>query len=306
MRVVTRLTGLTADTIRAWERRYGAIEPGRSGGGTRKFGDRELRRLGWLAAVTKRGHRIGDVARLPDDALEALADEPASALPATAQAREPEGPETGTERLRARYLEAISRFDERTARDELHRAAALFDGRQLVQDVVLPLMRAVGHGWERGEFIPAHEHLVSVQVRGLVEAMTRLRYVPPGAPRIVVSTPAGEQHDFGAVVGAMLAATYGLGVVFLGPSLPAGDIARAARETRARAALLALAQPLTARARDELASELSALADEIELWLGMAPTHPLAAGVGRARIFTSFEQLERVLADVSTRARPAR
>jgi MerR family transcriptional regulator, light-induced transcriptional regulator len=306
MRVVTRLTGLHPDTIRAWERRYGAIEPDRSGGGTRKFGDREVQRLGWLAALTKRGHRIGDVARLGDAALRTMAAEPGPAADSLAERGAPDGSTSGSEQLRARYLDAVKRFDVRAASDELNRAAVLLDGRQLVHEIVLPLMRAVGDGWKRGELLPAHEHLVSGQVRGLVDAVIRLSYVPPGALRVVVSTPPGELHEFGAIVGAMLAATNGLGVVYLGANLPIADIARAARESRAHAVLLALAKPLAAREREGLALELAGLGEEVELWLGLAPSHPFASGIRGATILTSFEQLEAVLADVASRARPVR
>ena len=73
MRVVTRMTGLSADTIRAWERRYGAVVPARTDGNTRRYSASDVRRLGLLKEATDRGHRIGDIAKLSEGELAEIA-----------------------------------------------------------------------------------------------------------------------------------------------------------------------------------------------------------------------------------------
>lgn len=74
MGVVSQLTGLRSDTIRAWERRYNAIQPQRTPGNTRKFSEEDVRRLNLLRELTALGLRIGTVAALDMQQLEALAD----------------------------------------------------------------------------------------------------------------------------------------------------------------------------------------------------------------------------------------
>src|SRR5215208_6750074 len=82
--VVARRTGLKPDLIRAWERRYGAVEPGRSDTRRRFYSDADIERLQLLRRVVRTGHGIGQVAGLSNQELLALAaqDEPAGAAPA--------------------------------------------------------------------------------------------------------------------------------------------------------------------------------------------------------------------------------
>ena len=76
VRVVIARTGLTADVLRAWERRYGAVRPQRSGGRQRLYSEEDVTRLTLLRRATLAGHSIAEVARLRTEALEALVDEP--------------------------------------------------------------------------------------------------------------------------------------------------------------------------------------------------------------------------------------
>jgi len=66
---VSSLTGVDAHTIRAWERRYGAIKPNRSETGRRLYDDRTIERLQLLKALVDCNEAIGQVAHLPDDTL---------------------------------------------------------------------------------------------------------------------------------------------------------------------------------------------------------------------------------------------
>ncbi|MDJ0788477.1 MAG: MerR family transcriptional regulator [Myxococcota bacterium] len=63
------VTGLDPHTIRAWERRYGAVAPERNARGARRYRDEDLVRLQLLKALVESGEAIGGIARLPDDEL---------------------------------------------------------------------------------------------------------------------------------------------------------------------------------------------------------------------------------------------
>ncbi len=66
---VSSLTGVDAHTIRAWERRYGAIKPNRSQTGRRLYDDQTVERLQLLKALVDCNEAIGQIAHLPDDNL---------------------------------------------------------------------------------------------------------------------------------------------------------------------------------------------------------------------------------------------
>ena len=180
IRAVSRLTGLSIDTLRAWERRYQAIVPERTDRG-RQYTQDNIQRLTLLREVVDRGHTISQVAGLPDNELRNML---ATAQPAP---RKP-APNTSIQTL----VEFFAEFEHTRANDELGRLAALLSPRDLVFTVVLPLMHEVGERWHRGELGIAQEHLVSSAVRNLFGSLVRLSPRRPGAPKLVIATLPGE------------------------------------------------------------------------------------------------------------------
>lgn len=300
MRVTTRLTGLSADTIRKWEQRYAAVEPQRSDGNTRKFSPQDIHRLTLLRELTQRGHHIMDVAALPDARLEAmLAELDGNEVPS---GEADAGDDRGYARLTAEYMGAIARLDVRRAADLLSRAATLLRADDLALQVVRPILLEVGERWHQRELSVAHEHLVSAQMRGLLTLLLNWSAPQPGARRIVVATPAGHLHEFGALIGAVLAAHRGLEPVYLGPDLPEDAILRGVELARAEVLLLSVVRDLTRAELETTAQSLRRLSGRVETWLGIAAEHPLARAVPGVRIFDSYAQLDMALTQVAAGA----
>ena len=87
----------------------------------------------------------------------------------------------------------------------------------------MPSLVDVGDDWHRGRATIAHEHLMSSTVRSLLGLFLRM-HSRPGASPLLFATPAGDRHEIGTLGAAMLAASGGLGVSYLGPDLPAADV----------------------------------------------------------------------------------
>jgi len=279
MRVVTRLTGLSADTLRAWERRHRAIEPARTAGKARRYSEAQVRRLVLLRAATTSGHSIGSVAALSDHALAKLG---------------PSTPKGAAAAIEA-YLEALGRFDVATTTAVLAAFAKDASPRSLVLELLTPLMREVGAGWHEGATTIAQEHLATTQVRQLVEREIAAANVAPGAPSIVFAAPERHLHDVGLLLGGLLAAHRGARPIMLGANLPVAELGPAIRGARARVAVVACARDLDADERRTLPRALEALAVRHELWLGVPAGHALTSVAG-ACVFTSLEALDTALA----------
>ena len=230
VRVVTTRTGLTADVLRAWERRYRAVRPRRSAGGQRLYSDEDVERLTLLRRATGAGHRIAEIARLDIPALEALLDD-AMRAPAWP-------PDEGIDALVATAVAAAERLDGPAIERTLKRGTLALGATALVDHVVSRFLHEVGDRGHAGTLGPAHEHLASEAVRRVLGWATDAYASPPRAPRIVVATPAGELHEFGAVLAGAAALEEGWRVVYLGPNLPAAQIAAAAAQVGARAVAL--------------------------------------------------------------------
>ena len=293
IRAVAKLTGITVDTLRAWERRYQAVTPDRSAGG-RLYSDSDVRRLRLLRSALEGGYSIGKVASLPDAELEELA---RASPPSNGDYRSETSPRRDPPALQALFS-AIESFDHATASEELGRLALLSSPTDLVHKVVLPLMRLAGENWERGTFQMAQEHMLSACVRSLLGSLVRLRMPGSAAAKLLLTTPSDELHEFGILCAALLAVAHDCQVAYLGPNLPAREILSAADKCAPRVVVLGItktnATPSVCHDVSWLASELPAT---IELWVGGAGAAEVVDGVerGAALVLEDLKDFERHL-----------
>jgi DNA-binding transcriptional MerR regulator/methanogenic corrinoid protein MtbC1 len=275
MRVVTRRTGLSADLLRAWERRYEVVNPSRSAGGRRLYSDADIERLRLLYRATLAGRSIGQVAELSTEALTALVRQDAEAdAEAELASQGPQGSELMTSPAAAGYLadcmRSVERLDAPGLDATLRRAAVALPAAMLLDGVVVPLLERLGTGWRDGTLRPAHGHLASALLRRLLERMIESASSPLATASLVVATPVGQVHEFGALLVAATAAAEGWRVTYLGTDLPAEDIAEAAARTRARAAALSVVFPAGDAALDVLRRLRAMLPIDVTLVVGGA------------------------------------
>jgi MerR family transcriptional regulator, light-induced transcriptional regulator len=242
--VVARRTGLKPDLIRAWERRYSAVAPGRSETRRRFYSDEDIERLLLLRRVVNTGRGISQVAGLSNPELEALIEaEPAPAAYAQPSPAAPEEIDEVAEAFLNRCVAAAQRLDVREMELELDRASVLFSRTHLIERVLVPLMRRIGDLWHQGALRPIHEHMASSVVRSFLGGMSGAYHPEISAPRLVITTPARQRHELGALLAAATAAGEGWQVTYLGPDLPPEEIAAAALQKGARAVGLSITYP---------------------------------------------------------------
>jgi MerR family transcriptional regulator, light-induced transcriptional regulator len=279
MRVVVRRTGLNPSLLRAWERRYGAVEPGRSDGGQRLYSEEDIRKLALLREAVESGHTISQIADLPLEGLrELVLREQSRVLPAgmgegarrsSGSGQNGSSPETNGSRpsgedLAAEFLRravaCVHEMDTKGLESALHRGAMALSPETLVDGVLVPLLQRIGLLWREGEVGPASEHMASGVVRRFLDWLLGALVPHSAAPLMMVGTPAGHRHEFGALLAAVVAAGEGWQVVALGPDLPAGEIAEAARRKGAGAVALSAIHPVD---DPHLPGELRALRREL-------------------------------------------
>jgi len=287
LRAVMRRTGLSADVIRAWERRHSAVAPQRSPGGQRLYSERDVVRLALLKRATAEGHSIGEIARLEVAALESLVHE--------AKRRDAE-PGAASSPLVAEALGATERLDSVALESVLKRAALSLGVDRFVDEVVGRFLSEVGTRWHLGTLSPAHEHLASDTVRRVLAWVSAAYEATPNAPRIVVATPAGELHEIGAMAAAAAAVSEGWRVVYLGPNLPAADIARAAKQVRARVVAASVVYPDDGVTAHEVIDVAKRLPD-VDVVIGGSGAEAIRASVEAAgvRVLPGLDALRHML-----------
>jgi len=242
IRVVAQRTGLTPDVLRAWEKRYGVVEPTRSETGQRLYTDEDVARLTLLRRVTEAGRSIGKVSQLGAEELGALAEEDEAhrreaersrvESASTAASEHLDGAMAATRALDAGQLDAV-----------LVRAALRLGSAAFLEHVAVPLLRQIGEMWHAGELGIAHEHLASSATQRVLGWLLWSGTPNREGPVIVVGTPAGQRHEMGALLVSAVAAEEGWRVVYLGADLPAEEVARAALTRGAEAVALSMVYP---------------------------------------------------------------
>jgi DNA-binding transcriptional MerR regulator/methylmalonyl-CoA mutase cobalamin-binding subunit len=255
------LTGIGIDTLRAWERRYGAVTPTRDDRG-RMYTEADVARLRLLNGAVEEGHSIGRLAALSNDQLRDLCAEAAAAVPAAVPTRR-------TPLETTALLTALREYDAVGLDQELSRLAAVLRPLDLLQGVLMPVLTQVGDDWHSRRTRVAQEHLMSSTMRNLLGAFLRLYARRDASVRLLFATPSGERHEIATLGAAMLAASAGLGVSYLGADLPAREIVDSVEPAGAQVLVLGLTTATADKARErELKTIVRELPKGVELWAG--------------------------------------
>ena len=267
MRAVVQLTGLKAETIRAWQRRYGAVIPRRSQGNARRFTMEDVRRLALLKEATSLGHAISEIARLDEDQLLKIVQANSPAMV--------EAPEDGKSSEQKvfdhtihRFLMAVEHYDSAEASNILNNASLYLETRSFLLYVIAPLMRKIGELWSEGEIGVGQEHLATEVVKGTLYTVRKNMGFNTSGPKILIATPPSCLHEFGATIAGILATLQGWQPVYLGPNIPFEEMLEAAQCTRPKVILLAIQTILGPDHLDEIEQGIASLGPNTEVWLG--------------------------------------
>ena len=213
IKAVSQTSGVSIETLRAWERRYGIVTPQRDSNGRRSYAPEDVIRLRKLREATERGHAISKLARLSDDDIgKLLADAPARTGAVTTRA------------VAEQMLQAALEYRPDDCDQALSMAFALLPLRTVVNEVLTPVLHEIGERWHAGTARIAQEHIVTGTVRKQVGAVIDTYNRIASGPTVVLATVAGEHHEMGILMGALLASSRGARCYYLGPDVPAEDI----------------------------------------------------------------------------------
>ncbi|GAB4039198.1 MAG: HTH-type transcriptional repressor CarH [Rubrivivax sp.] len=218
---VERDTGISKDTLRVWERRYDFPNPTRDAGGERAYPLDQVERLRVIKRLLDAGHRPGRIVRMPHEALLQLA-EAAGEPEATGQ---PDWDEAAVHE----YLALVRAHDLPTLRRQLQRDLARVGLPRFLVGLLVPLNRAVGEAWLRGQMEVFEEHAFTELLQTLVrQAIGALPPLPEASPRVLLTTLPGEPHGLGLLMVEALLCNEGASCVSLGVQTPVWDVVLAA------------------------------------------------------------------------------
>jgi MerR family transcriptional regulator, light-induced transcriptional regulator len=253
---LARRTGVATELLRAWERRYGLLAPIRTASGYRLYSAEDVVRVGRMRQLLGSGLSAAEAAR------QALA-EPSS----------PTQDESAPASLAADLRAALERLDDAAAHAAFDRLLADYSTPAVLDGVVLPLLRELGEGWERGEISIAQEHFASNLLRGRLLGLAR-GWDRGSGPRAVLACPPGERHDLGLVIFGLALREHGWRITLLGADSPPETVVDTVRRVEPAAVVLAVTDPARLDGVEQTAANLTDLPTTV--WVGGAGAEPVA------------------------------
>lgn len=218
VRAVVRATGLTPDTLRVWERRYGLPSPQRTPGGHRLYSQYDVEMLKWLVAREREGLSISRAVGLWRD-LQAQGRDPVFSADGLQERAHP-ATDAGIAGLRERWVRAILNFDEQQAEQTLDEAFALVSADAVLAEVILAGLREIGDDWYAGEASVQQEHLASEIAFRRVQRLIGAAPAPVRPGRLLLHCPPEEAHSLPLLVLTLLLRRRGWDALFLGANVP--------------------------------------------------------------------------------------
>ena len=216
--VVERETGLSKDTLRVWERRYGFPQPSRDANGERCYPAEQIDRLRLIRRLMDQGIRPGKIVAA---SLEVL----------SAHLQDVQGGEESTPAMSAQSREVLALIKTHQAvelREYLGMTLLRLGLKRFVTEVIAPLNMVVGAEWVQGRIAIFEEHFYTEQVQHLLRHAIGSIPHSTGRPRILLTTLPGEEHQIGLLMAHACLAVEGAQCVSLGVQTPAREISQAA------------------------------------------------------------------------------
>jgi DNA-binding transcriptional MerR regulator len=212
---VSEITGVNAVTLRAWERRYGLIQPERTPKGHRLYSQTDVDKIQHIVEQLGKGIAISRVA-------EALHSQPAL-----------ENSEADVwEHYRVRMIDAVSQFDESVLDAVYNEAMSLYPVDIVTRQLLTPLLKHLGERWQSSQGSVAEEHFFSVFMRNKLGARFHHRNMRNTGPCLIAACLPGEHHEFGLLLFALAAHARGYRLILLGANMPLTELPHVIQRTQ--------------------------------------------------------------------------
>jgi len=260
---VERDTGLSKDTLRVWERRYGFPTPMRDQLGERHYPVEQVERLRLIRRLMDAGHRPGKIMRMKPELLAQLANQIRSAAAPRLDAEHPLRDDL------AGFMGQIKRHQVDELRRALSQAALRLGLDRFVREIAAPLNALVGDAWARNQFEIFEEHLYTESMQVVLRKAISNIPGPGRSPRVLLTTFPQEPHGLGLLMAEAILALEGCRCLSLGVQTPVYDIAMAASAQRAEIVGLSFSASMNPNhVLDGLSELRSKLARDVEIWAG--------------------------------------
>lgn len=223
IKTVVQETGIAPATLRAWERRYGCLSPGRSDGGYRLYSERDIAVLRWLKHQVDTGVSISRAVALLEIHQHKGAEAHLLETRLITETRAVQGIRSTTALVND-LMEALLAFQEASAEMLLSEAFALYPMETVFEEIVSPLLITIGERWHSGETSIIQEHFATAFLRRRLTALFQAYEQPRTGPLVITGAAPAEWHDIGILLVSLTLRRHGWRVIYLGQNVPAEQL----------------------------------------------------------------------------------
>lgn len=280
---LARATGVPAETLRTWERRYGVPVPQRKPSGHRLYPASEVAHLRRVSLLLNRGHRPAELLALPEADLERLlavsgAAPAAASVPRARAPREAAAPDATI----AGWLEAARSLDREGLLRGFRAGWTRLGPLRFLEEAAGPFMRAIGDAWADGTLEVRHEHFATACLSDFLREARAPFDERASGPVVAVGAPEGDHHEGGLLMAAAVMSLRGWRVVYLGPNTPAGEFVELAKSRTLDAVALGISAAVPKAKAARFVRDLrTRLPRRTALWAGGSGAPAAARGVER-------------------------
>jgi methanogenic corrinoid protein MtbC1 len=261
LKAVLKETGLTADTLRAWERRYGLPVPQRTAGGHRLYSQRDIETIKWLMKRQAEGLSISRAVDMWNEQIGSGVDPLAGSIPTTpvsvSTIPAQYAFDTTLDALRTHWIEGCLSFSESTSEQILNQAFSMFPVEVVCIEILQRGISEIGNLWYENRASVQQEHFASSLAMRRLEALLAASPAPTHNQTVLVGCPADEWHTLTPLLLALLLRRRGLNVIYLGANVPAEQFSNTVKNIKANLVVLVAQQLITAATLQQTALTLS-------------------------------------------------
>lgn len=302
LKAVLKETGLAADTLRAWERRYGLPAPQRTPGGHRLYSQYDVETIKWLMARQAEGLSISRAVDLWNEQTGSGTDPLAGLAPLAFSSAQTSTADTSLSALRDEWIAACLNFSETAAEQALNKAFSIFPVEAVCSEVIQKGMSEIGDLWYENNASVQQEHFASGLAMRRLDALLNASPAPTRNETVLIGCPPGEWHTLTPLLLALFLRRRGLNVIYLGANVPAERFAETVQKVKANLVILSAQTLINAASLQTAAFHLAS--QRIPLAFGgriftirkslaeYIPAHYLGEAVE-----TSIEKIEKLLSN---------
>jgi DNA-binding transcriptional MerR regulator len=291
IQMAAQMSGLSAHTIRAWEKRYQALTPARTNNGRRLYSADEVDRLILLAQLTHLGSNIGQIANLPEADLKSMhakVVQSGTLLPSTMIKRE-----IDIAQMQKQLLTSIDKYEVNIISQLLSQAKNSVEPKIFALEILKPLIDEVRSMFNQNKFHNAQMQALFAIAKFHAGNIIYSHFEKniKSNHKFVLTGLERENHSFNLLLSALICCHHKKHFYYLNTNLPVVSIIEAVKAIEGTILILSVSKDSSSEISNVIDEVMVHLSPKVKIWL----VGPIEEKIKNVTIIENTEKLDEFL-----------